>query len=153
MDSASIARNDILLKEMAAIQLANEKRVAQAQKITGAAAAFDEAAVVAAAKQQLAQQLQDAAAVAATAADEAGILTDTAGRYKDLFAGIDEAAAKNPSDLVAQYQKALKDGFVAQAEAHKAEIAAATKAVTDQQGVFTVDVKPTPLPPVIQPQV
>jgi hypothetical protein len=75
----------------------------------------------------------------ATAADaEAGILTDTAGRYKDLFAGIDDAAAKNPSDLVAQYQKALKDGFVAQAEAHKAEIAAAAKTVTDQRGVFVV---------------
>jgi hypothetical protein len=143
MDSASIARNDILLREMAAIHLANEKRVAHAHKVAGAAAAFDEVAVVAAAKQQLAQQLEQAAAVAATAADEAGILTDVAGRYKDLFAGIDEAAAKNPDDLVAQYQKALKDGFIAQAEAHKGEIAVAAKTVDEHRDAFVVE----PLPP------
>jgi len=137
-DASSISRRAILLNEMATIQLANEKRVARAQQLVAAAASFDPEAVLAAAKEQVAAQLKQAEAEAASAAADAATLSDLNGRYKKLFDDIDSHATDNPGDLVAQYQKALKDGFVQQAEDHKAEIEAASIAVADKVTAFKV---------------
>lgn len=118
----SIARRDILLKEMSAIQLANEKRVAQAQQVIDAVTNFDEVAVIQAAKTQLSNQLLQAKTILDSALVDAINLTDVNGRYKELFEQIDVDAADNPHDLVAQYQKQMKDGLIAHAEEYKTTI-------------------------------
>jgi hypothetical protein len=119
---SSIAKRDVLLKEMAAIQLANEKRVAQANQVTEEARGFNPAAIVEAAKAQLAAKLDQAKTLLDVASSEADHLVDLEGRYQELFSDIKAAAIDNPDDLVSQYQKSLLESFINHAVEHKVTI-------------------------------